>query len=178
METTPLTNDKAQARATIKAEFENTATNLLNTLEQIDPAQINIKPKEDSWTAGQVAEHVFKSAVGIPPLFTGNTEPAQRNPAEKEQTLKNIFLDFNARYKSAPNIVPSNGPHKKAEVVAALEAVIPQINQIIDTQDLFAICTDVDVPMIGTMTKLEWLYLVCYHTQRHVHQLKNIMQAL
>jgi hypothetical protein len=178
METSSIANSQAQARATIKAEFEKTASSLLNTLADIHPEQINIKPTETSWTAGQVAEHVFKSAVGIPPLFAGNTEAVQRDPAEKEQSLKDIFLDFNARYKSAPNIVPSNGPHKKAEVVAAVESVIPQIKEAIDTQDLFALCTDVEVPMLGKMTKLEWLYLVCYHTQRHVHQLKNIMQAL
>lgn len=178
METPSIANDQAQTRSTIKAEFETTASSLLNTLSSFKQEQINIKITGDSWTAGQVAEHVFKSAVGIPPMFAGTTQPPQRNPTEKEQTLKDIFLDFNAKYKSAPNIIPSNGPHKKAEVTAALEAVIPQIKEIIDTQDLFALCTDVEVPMLGQLTRLEWLYLVCYHTQRHIHQLKSIMQAL
>ncbi|AYL96184.1 DinB family protein [Mucilaginibacter celer] len=178
MENATFINNQTEARSALKAEFEHTASSLLTTLAGFKPEQINTEITANSWTAGQVAEHLFKSAVGIPPLFAGNTEPAQRDPAEKKQTLRDIFLDFNARYKAAPNIVPSNGPHKKAEVIAALEAVIPQIKEIINTQDLFALCTDVDVPMLGKMTRLEWLYLVCYHTQRHIHQLENIRQAL
>ena len=35
-----------------------------------------------------------------------------------------------------------------------------------------------DLPPIGEITKLEVLYFVLYHTQRHIHQLKNVIRHI
>lgn len=33
-------------------------------------------------------------------------------------------------------------------------------------------------PALGEISKLEMLHFVVYHTQRHIHQLKNITQKI
>ncbi|MDB5146222.1 MAG: DinB family protein, partial [Mucilaginibacter sp.] len=86
--------------------------------------------------------------------------------------------DFEAKFKSAPSILPSDGPHNKSEAIASLQTVIAQVREVINSRDLYAICTDLVVPFFGELTRLEWLYLICYHTQKHIHQLKNIRQSL
>ncbi len=35
-----------------------------------------------------------------------------------------------------------------------------------------------NLSVFGDITKVELLYFVLYHTQRHIHQLKNILEDL
>jgi hypothetical protein len=174
-QTTALQTD---ARINLLAAFEDTASNLFSTIASFNEQQLNITLSDDSWTAGQIAEHVFKSASQLVPVLNGADKPAERDPAEKVKMIKDLFLDFEAKFKSAPSILPSDGPHNKSEVIELLETVIPEVRGIIGSRDLYAISTDLVVPFFGELTRLEWLYLICYHTQKHIHQLKNIGQSL
>jgi len=173
--TTTLQTD---ARINLLAVFEDTASNLFSTIALFNEQQINIALSDDSWTAGQIAEHVFKSDSQLVPVLNGTGKQTERDPAEKVKMIKDLFLDFEAKFKSAPNILPSEGPHSKSEVIALLETAISEVREIIGSRDLYAISTDLVVPFFGELTRLEWLYLICYHTQKHIHQLKNIRQSL
>jgi hypothetical protein len=171
------TSPQTDARIRLLAVFEDTASNLLSTIALFNEQKINISLSNDSWTAGQIVEHVFKSALQLVPILNGSEKPAERDPAEKVKMIRDLFLDFEAKFKSAPNILPSDGPHNKSDIIESLGSVIPQIREVINSKDLYAICTDLVVPFFGELTRLEWLYLICYHTQKHIHQLKNIRQS-
>ncbi|QEM10979.1 DinB family protein [Mucilaginibacter rubeus] len=172
------TNHQTDARINLLAVFEDTASKLLSTVALFNEQQINITLSPDSWTAGQIAEHVFKSASQLIPVLNGAGKPADRDPDEKVKMIKDLFLDFEAKFKSAPGIWPSDGPHQKAGLIDLLQTAISQVREVINTKDLYAISTELVVPFFGELTRLEWLYLICYHTQKHIHQLKNIRQAL
>lgn len=172
------TTHQTDARINLLAVFEDTAGNLLSNFALFNEQQINVALSTDSWSAGQIAEHVLKSASQLIPILNGTAKPAERDPAQKVKMIKDLFLDFEAKFKSAPAIWPSDGPHNKFEVIESLGTVIVEIREIINSKDLYAICTDLVVPFFGQLTRLEWLYLICYHTQKHIHQLKNIRQSL
>lgn len=178
MENQINTTTQTDARINLLSVFEDTAGNLLSTIASFNEQQINIALYDDNWTAGQVAEHVFKSASQLIPVLNGAGKPAERDPAEKVKMIKDLFLDFEAKFKSAPSILPSDPPHYKSEAIASLQSAISQVREVINSRDLYAICTDLVVPFFGELTRLEWLYLICYHTQKHIHQLKNIGQSL
>ncbi|SEN46918.1 DinB superfamily protein [Mucilaginibacter gossypiicola] len=172
------TTHQTDARINLLTVFENTAGNLLSTIALFNEQQINISLSADSWSAGQIAEHIFKSDSQLVPVLNGGAKPAERNPAEKVKMIKDLFLDFEAKFKSAPEICPSDGPHQKHQIVELLQTAISEVRDVINSQDLYAISTDLVVPFFGELTRLEWLYLICYHTQKHIHQLKNIRQSL
>lgn len=172
------TTHQTNARINLLAVFEDTASTLLSTISLFNEQQLNIALSEDSWTAGQVAEHVFKSASQLIPVLKGAGKPADRDPAEKVKMIKDLFLDFEAKFKSAPAIWPSDRPHQKSGVIDLLQTAVTQVREVINTKDLYAISTELVVPFFGELTRLEWLYLICYHTQKHIHQLKNIREAL
>ena len=44
--------------------------------------------------------------------------------------------------------------------------------------DLSATCLDFEMPGIGALTRLEWLWFYVWHTQRHLRQVKNIYAAI
>src|SRR6266480_647100 len=81
-------------------QFDETESELLKVVSSFSEEQLNAVPFKGSWTAGQVTEHLLKSKSGIPKLFSGATKPTEREPDEKVDIIKSIFLDFNSKFKS------------------------------------------------------------------------------
>jgi hypothetical protein len=101
-----------------------------------------------------------------------------RPPDQKVEEVRNLFLDFNIKMKSPEFIIPSNAPIDKERLLSSLGDRIEQINEVIQKKDLTEICEGFAIPEYGEFTRLEWLYFVLFHTQRHIHQLKDIVQKV
>ncbi|PSL48342.1 DinB family protein [Chitinophaga niastensis] len=153
-------------------EIDNTAADLLQTIASFKEEQINVVPFEGSWTAGQIAEHLSK-AVSAGILY-GNVEPTDRQPDEKSPAIKEMFLNFAIKMSSPDFVLPSNIEHKKEEILRHAEKTWADISTAAQTLDLSSTCKDFDMPGFGPLTRMEWIRFMMYHTQRHVHQLKNI----
>lgn len=158
--------------------FDSTASEFLSLLSSFDESEFNVIPFEGSWTAGQLGEHILKSATGITQMLSGNALPADR-PADKNvETLKLIFLDFTTKGKAAIPVTPSDDPKDKEKLINALSEKMADMRHIAKTSDLSLLCTAVPFPTIGLLTRWEWISFVIYHTQRHTHQLQNIHKKI
>ncbi len=162
----------------LSAEITNTKNELLKTLDLFDQQNINTVPFEGSWTGGQVAEHVLKSLSGALQNITGPVKPTERNPEENVQQLGDIFLNMDIKMISPDFIVPSNEPKIKPELVAALASALDGIKTVTITEDLSATCTGFEMPVLGQLTRVEWISFSSFHTRRHTNQLKNIIKYL
>src|SRR5579859_2252379 len=91
----------------LSAEIAATKEALLTVLNKYDENTINIVPFEGSWSGGQVAEHILKSASGILAALEGATKPADRDPEQNVGQLRGIFLNFGIKMKSPGFIIPS-----------------------------------------------------------------------
>src|SRR5688572_7956116 len=147
----------------------------INYLELFTEEQINELPFPDSWTAGQVTEHIIKATGGIPDKYTG---PPDRAFDKKVNEMESVFLDFNAKFKSPDFIVPGNGPFNKSALIKTLNDIRAKHIHNIKEADLTAVCLNFELPTIGTMTRYEWYRFIIAHMKRHLFQLKNIFTAL
>lgn len=159
-------------------EVEKSGKDFLHAFEKFSDEQVNTVPFEGSWTAGQVAEHIFKASSDVPAVLQGPTEPTQRPVDEKEAVLRSIFLDFSAKFKAPAFVVPSSGPHNREQLLESLRATMNNISSLSDSTDLTATCTSVSFPQLGQLTGQEWLYFVSIHLKRHTYQLQNIYKAI
>lgn len=164
-------------REQLLKDVEKTVTELLQTLSAFNDNTFNTVPFEGSWTAGQVTEHVLKSS-GVSVVLSGRTAPAERDPEQYIAPLREQFLNFGIKMTSPDFILPSEGPHDKQALMQELTDVWKKTVAIAETQDLSALCLDFEMPMVGAMTRKEWISFLSVHTQRHTHQLKNILKAL
>ena len=158
-------------------ELKKTTDELVRLISSASEKELNEIPFEGSWSAAQVAEHLLKS-YGIVDLLKNTQTKTERLPDEKAELLKSVFLNFNQKIKSAAAILPSDDFIKKENLLSSLKKRIAEIKEVIQTKDLSEICENVSLPVFETMTKLEWLHLILYHTQRHNRQIKNIFQHL
>lgn len=155
-------------------ELATTREAFLQALLLFNQDNFNTVPFEGSWTAGQVAEHIFKSVDGVPHLLTGASHPTQRDPALHVPNLRAMFLDFETKMKSPPFILPSDEPKDLAELTKALDDRLKAIIEAAKTVDLSLTVADFEFPGSGPVTRLEMVNFMSVHTQRHTHQLKEI----
>ena len=166
----------------IKAEaindFKEATADLLDNLFSIGKDQINAIPFNGSWTAAQLGEHLYQSYKGIPQLFRMPGRTSDRDPAAKKDMIAADFLNFNIKMKSPGFIVPELRTYDREELLNRLRSVIGNIVETSSNIDPTEECTAFALPVYGHLTRLEWIYFLIYHTQRHVHQLKKIREAL
>lgn len=155
-------------------EIENTADELLQLIDSFQQETFNEVPFKDSWTPGQVAEHIFLSASGILSTVNGNTGPTQRDPHQMIAPLRDAFLNFNIKMQSPDFIIPSQEPKDKAKLLRSMKNTWIGLAQAAGTQDLNATCLDFEMPTVGNLTRIEWISFAVVHTQRHIWQLKKI----
>ncbi len=148
---------------------------LVNTLFKANDTDLNKIPFENSWSIGQVAEHIILCGNGIP---DSKTEISTRQKDEKVPVLKDIFLNMDEKSKADPALTPHGVTHKQEDLVNQIKAVKEKLCLIAEEKDLNDICLDMEFPTLGLLTRYEWLSFICFHTQRHTRQIENIIKHL
>jgi hypothetical protein len=158
--------------------FNETFSDLEDTISLFDDYRFNQIPFEGSWTPGQVVEHIKLANGGFVHVLNGEVATTERPIDEKVATLKDIFLNFNTKLKSPDFIKPPIHDYDKEQLLVEISAIKKKIAKEIPALDLSKTCMSFELPGMGHLTRLEAIYFVIFHTQRHVHQLKNIYQYL
>jgi DinB superfamily len=148
---------------------------LVGLMSSLGETQVNTVPYEDSWTAGQLFNHVTKSINGMAGAMLKESEPVERDPGEKIAGLRETFLNFSTKMKSPDFIIPDDGPFQKLTSIEGLQKSFELLKANVAKANLNDLLTG--LPM-GEVTKLELLHFLLYHTQRHLHQAQKITEAL
>jgi len=151
---------------------------LENLLSKIDPTDINKIPFEGSWTAGELVQHLILSNGGFVEVVNGSATETSRPADMKISQIRNIFLNFDVKFNSPEFICPEKKNYDKTQQIDALRRIQAELGKAIETLDLTKTCNSFELPGMGYLTRLEAMYFVLYHTQRHTNQLNNIYSSL
>lgn len=151
--------------------LDETIASLMKIIRSFNGKDINTVPFKGSWTAAQVADHITKSNLSIAKALALEGKPVDRRPNERASELKDTFLDFSTKMQAPGFILPDQDIYQKDTLINTLELSVNRIKEAISKTNL---AESIAHPAFGEITKLELLYFVEYHTQRHIHQLKNI----
>ena len=160
------------------SEVETTFNDLYDKLNSFSQQELNEVPFEGSWTAGQVAEHIFKSTGGLPVFFNGRTGKIQRPFDMNVAQIDAIFLDFTTKMKSPEFILPTENFYRKEDLLKTAEIIRNEITELTRHHELSDLCLDFEFPGTGHLTKYEWLRFAFAHTKRHTWQIGNILSAI
>jgi DinB superfamily len=163
------------AKEELLVSLKNIVAELMQVLNGFDGQNINTVPFEGSWTAAQVVDHITRSNMSITKAFTLKGAAINRDPAERVQELKNVFLNVNNRFQSPDFILPAQDVYEKKMLIALLNRSVDKIKEVSCQADLSEM---INHPAFGDITKFEILHFVLFHTQRHIRQLEKIFQAV
>ncbi len=162
----------------ILEDFSKTFSALENVIQLFDNEKFNEIPFQDSWTAAQVVQHIILSSESFTSVLNGNTEETVRPIDKLIPTLKAIFLNFETKMKSPDFILPTIKKYDRDEQLRKIKTIASDILDAIGKLELAKTCLDFQLPTLGVMTRLEAIYFVIFHTQRHTHQLHEISRFM
>ncbi len=163
---------------TIATELATAFTELEKSVQRFNPTQFNTKPADKSWSAAMVVQHLILAGKGIDQVLLGNTKPTVGAADQKVETIRNILLDFNAKYNSPPFIEPKDQHYEQEEQLQQLQQIVDAILPILPNLDLSETCLEFEFPGLGQVTRLELISFLIFHTQRHTHQLHHMFNAV
>lgn len=151
---------------------------LIHLIGSFTDDNFNTRPSTGGWSAGQVAQHIRLSAGSIVPLLNGGVVETDRDPEEKIDAIRDLFMDFDSRFESPEFIVPADRPYGRNEFLPYFRHLLKEIEQAVAQLDMSCTCTDFELPGFGRLTRVEWIAFVLYHTQRHIHQMRKLSQKI
>jgi hypothetical protein len=165
---------------TMRAMLKETEQNLLEILAEFSEQQAHTTPSPDKWTALACAEHIFVVEVGVVRMLQQQTEPTA--PEGTASTINREKLDKFLKNREskiqAPEIAMPKGRFKTlAEFRTAFVGKRAELYALLDKVNL----TDgvlIPHPLLGNMTKADWIYFIPRHTARHIEQLKELRMML
>lgn len=158
--------------------LEETLSEFIQQVASFSTEDFNKIPFTDSWTPGQVAEHIHLSIDGMEKTLTGPVKETERKPDEMVANLKEIFLNFSVKMKSPDFVVPKTKDYNKEAMLSSLEKVKSELIKVSEQEDLTKTCLGFEFPKMGYLTRIEIISFVLFHTQRHTHQLQKIYTVL
>lgn len=166
-------NQDASCTAVLEM-LRETESDFLGLLSGFHERVLNTAPFEGSWTAAQVADHIVRSNRSVMQALCLDGSPATRRPDERAAELAAVFLDHSVKFQAPSFIIPANGPFDKLQLE---QQVRMSVDGLVRTAGEMQPAVSVQHPAFGEITRLELLYFVVYHMQRHAEQLRRISSA-
>ena len=158
-------------------EFESSLNEFISLLSSFSEEHFNTHPSQNSWTAGQVGEHIRQSLKRGNVLLTTTTKAAERPADQFVENIMAVMLDFSRKQTSPEFIIPADMHYDKSILVHELSKA-RQIGEIAKKTDLSELCMAFAFPVLGHLTRLEAIHFYTAHIKRHIHQLKAIAEKL
>ncbi len=155
--------------------LDKTSAELIGTISSYSEEEINTLPIKDSWTAAQVADHLIKSNNSIGKALGIHFLQTRPDADARKDELREQLLDFSVKYKSADFILPDKNYYEQKGLIENLSRSFKQLYEKSSHTDFSEV---INHHSFGNITKLELIYFVWYHSQRHLRQLKNIFQII
>ncbi len=171
MNTNPLSKEE------LIVEVETVNREFIHRLSKFSAELLNKTKTEESWTPGQITEHIIMSNGGIlSQLLNGNATPTDRPFNEQVQLIKNIFRSED-KMKTAPVLEPNQPPHDLEKLMNSLIDQTAQQIRAIKEKELKELSSELQFPPAPNgLTRYEWLIFMIEHTSRHGKQLERIFK--
>jgi hypothetical protein len=163
-------------RDNVITETEQSTKELLDFFSSLNDHDFNNISLANGWTPGQVAEHILllETQVNKTLPFAHKTE---RQPDLKAEPVRQGLSDLSRKFVAPEFIMPGKGDKNKDLIIANLAQQRQILKGYIESTDLNE-TVDYKHPVIGSMTRYEWVYFLIHHAQRHLAQMKQQISLL
>lgn len=163
----------------LQEKIQTNTLGLYSALNGLNQAQLDFKPSEKVWSILECVEHIFLIAEAVLKVIStpGPTEKTENAKTELfgEQKLNKLLITNRAFKVPAPDFVCPKG--ELTDGAGAIRNINDITNKIIDHINISEIEKETQTikhPILGAMTKMDWLYFMVSHTNRHILQIEEL----
>lgn len=165
---------------TLQEKLQENTKSLFVLLEGISEEQAKHKPAVDTWSVLECVEHIFLVDVGVSKTLTVTTpQEAENDKSElfSHDKLHHILVNKRSDFKvPAPDFVTPKGKFQTLEEAKkGIEIVIEKIIFHLNTNDISKETHTIAHPRLGEMTKTDWVHFLISHTNRHLLQIRELL---
>jgi hypothetical protein len=146
--------------------------NILNFLETINDEKANKKRLADDWTILECMEHVFITEKGIYKLLN-SSDLFGNQPSKK---IENMESYRSGKFKAPDMTLPRGRFQSVDELRNAFLLLREQMGQYILLELPKAGEETYSHPVIGPITKPQWIEFALEHSQRHLLQMEKVLR--
>lgn len=160
----------------LKADSQANIQYLRDSLDTVNKELYKTHHEEGKWSIQQILEHLSVTERGVLMMGNGQTTETNRDPNMIIHQIRD-FLGDQSDKRTAP--APVRPPGEDKSMIKFLDLILETRHAFIEqgeSKGWHQILDQFSHPISGAMTRLEWLYFHIYHTERHLHQIKLIMQ--
>ena len=156
---------------------ENTAK-LLAFVQEVDDDKLLANPSRNEWSVMDCCEHILQLEQALMRLFRGPVEPVEDQTDEVVNTIRDRFLDFSQKLTAFGVILPQRKYKSKIEISEAITETRNMLLRIGENNGWDKKCMLYAHPLFGHLSRLEWIAFCVYHVERHLNQMKGIVEQL
>ena len=161
-------------------DLDNNTRLFLDILDTVPPDKLHQKNAQTAWCIMDCAEHMLICEQGVARALQGAAEPVtDRAPNSKVPDISHSFMDFDKRLRvmGEPDTL-EGGYQSTADFSKAFRQNRESVKATLQKEPVDWLCKDMEHPIFGFMTRIEWVYYLIYHTERHLQQINRIEASL
>ncbi len=162
----------------IISELDNSTGLVMDSIGGLSTEKFNYRKEKGSWSVGDCAEHVVITEESAKEILLGPVKYYNREYDMKIPVIKKAFGDDAKKFTSGKQLLPSDKQKIPGEITAEFVNNREEIKKVIVKEDLTVLCDAFRHPLFGHFTRLEWIYFVIYHSERHARQIERIISSL
>ena len=162
-------------RNIVLRELERSTKRFVEFMNQYS-VRTDIDPSDDQWNLYQVIEHVILTDK----LIYDNIQQPLKNFKNGHYTkyrMRDLLLNRHQKLKSQQKLIPGTEQTKGIpELLDQFKLVRSQIMESVSTGKL-DLDSEEAAPhsTLGLLTRRDWLYLICFHSDRHIAQTQELL---
>jgi len=159
--------------------LDENLNNALKLLEGLSDEQL-VWAQDDQWSLLQIAEHILlteEMVMGI--LAKGSVDLAGRLELFGSEKLNHLLVTLRKRKVKAPvSLEPQGSIRSAQEFNEAMAALRQQLIGHLESGEWMISTESYTHPMLGEMTVSDWLYFILHHSERHQHQMRDLLREM
>ena len=155
------------------SELDKNTGDIMQLLKECPEALLE-KKQEGEWSILEILEHILITDRVVYNLLTGPCEPGEKPEVLGAEKLKRYMVDMRSRRAKAPEqLLPKGEIKNNAEFIEQFLKQRAFLVQALETGKIVMDNGTVKHPMLGDLSKSDWLNFIVHHAQRHLLQIQD-----
>ena len=158
-------------------ELESTSDELLRSISGLTQAQLTYKINPQVWSIHECLEHIVITEIAVYRiLMQQSTSISGSADTEKigKEKMEKLMHDRSLKTEAPDDVKPVGRFNSVQELTDKFRSNRERIVVPLKSNSIVFDSQIITHPMLGEMTKKDWLHFMIHHCERHVSQIEEI----
>jgi hypothetical protein len=162
----------------IISELDSSTKSITDKVTGLSNEKFNFRKEKGAWSIGDCLEHLVITEQSAKNILLGPVKYYNRDYDAKLSVVKKAFGDDTKKFAASILLLPSESSKIPEKMINDYIANREDIKKVVEKEDLTVLCDAFRHKLFGHFTRLEWIYFVIYHSERHARQIERIISSL